>query len=85
MKKFLYETMKHDPEWLSVYKQYNNNNLKGFKSTLKNCIDFFINDFDIYLEKPYIDVSYLRYKNKLIDLDLLHDIVINHIKERVQS
>jgi hypothetical protein len=83
MKKFIYATIKNDQDFLSVYKQHNNGSVKGFKTFLKSCISYFISEFNIFLDKPYIDVSYLRYNDKLIDLDLLHDIFVNSIKERV--
>jgi hypothetical protein len=83
MKEFIYSKIKNDHDWLSVYKQHNNGSIKGFKTFLKSCILFFISEFNIFLDKPYIDVSYLRYKDKLIDLDLLYDIFVNSIKESV--
>ena len=85
MKTFLYNETKHDQDWIKLYKQYNNNKIKGFKTLLKDCISSFVENYNIFLDKPYLDISYIRYKNKFIDLDLLDDIVVNDIKERVKK
>jgi len=82
MKTFLYNEIKDDKDYIKLYKQYNNNKIKGFKTLLKDCINSFIENYNIFLDKPYLDISYIRYKDKFIDLDLLHDIVVNDIKER---
>ncbi len=82
MKTFLYTEIKDDPDYIKLYKKYNNNKIKGFKTLLKDCIYSFIENYNVFLDKPYLDVSYIRYNNKFIDLDLLDDIVVNDIKER---
>ncbi len=82
MKTFLYNEIKDDPDYIKLFKKYNNNKIKGFKTLLKSCIYSFIENYNIFLDKPYLDISYIRYKDKFIDLDLLDDIIVNDIKER---
>ena len=81
MKSAIYNLLKDDHDFISLYKAHNNESTRGYKALLKREIYFFISDFDIYLDKPYLDVSYMVYNGRYIDLDLLHDIFKNTLKE----
>ena len=76
MKTILYEHFKDDLDFIEVYQKHNNGKTKGFKSFLKEQIRFFVDDFDIYLDKPYLDISWLKVNNKIVDVDLLFDIFV---------
>jgi len=82
MKRILYDFVNQDDDFKNLYKRYNKNKISGFKSFAKRNIDVFVSDFNIFLDKPYLDVSYLKVKDKLIDLDLLYDIFKNYLEER---
>jgi len=81
MKTILYENFKNDLDFIDIYKKYNKGKTKGFKELLKENIDFFIDNFDVYLDKPYMDVSWFKVKNKIIDIDLLYNV----FKERLTT
>lgn len=82
MKQALFDLLKEDADFLEVYKEYNNNDEKGFLSLLKDSISFFISDFNIFLDKAYLDISYFIYKNRYINLDLLYSIFKEGAKEK---
>ena len=80
MKKHLYTFLKNDIDFkLAYYREYKNT--KGFKALLKENIRFFVENYDIYLDKPYLDISYLRVNNRIVDIDLLYDIFKESLSE----
>ena len=80
MKKHLYTFLKNDIDFkLAYYREYKNT--KGYKALLKENIRFFVENYNIYLDKPYLDISYLRVNDKIIDIDLLYDIFNESLKE----
>ena len=85
MKRKLYDFCKDDYDFIDLFKNYNGGNERGYKTAIKESIRFFVDNLNIYLDKPYIDVSYLRMDDKLIDLDLLHDVFKNDLIERMDS
>lgn len=58
------------------------NSYEGFKETVKDTV-YLAFDFDseLYLDKAYLDIAWLKVKDKLINLDLLWDIFINNLKK----
>jgi hypothetical protein len=80
MKKEIYEFLKEDYVFQQDYLKYHKT-LWGFKSFLKGIIDGFISDYDIYLDKPYLDISYLKVNDKIVDIDLLYDIFKESLRE----
>ena len=80
MKKQLYDFLKNDQYFESLYLEHKNT-LKGFKGFLKGIINAFVNDYNIYLEKKDLGICYLKIKNKIIDLDLLYDIFKESLRE----
>jgi hypothetical protein len=80
MKKHLYTFLKNDIDFkLVYYKEYKK--IKGYKALLKENIRFFVENYDIYLDKPYLDISYLKVNDKIVDIDLLYDIFKNNLSE----
>ena len=73
IKQALYNYCKSDHDFIQEYKSFKGS-LNGFNSYLSDTIDLFINDFDIYLDKPFLDLSYLEIGNLIIDIDLLFDL-----------
>ena len=84
-RKGLYDFCKDDYDFIELFKSYNDGNERGYKTAIKDSIRFFVDNLNIYLDKPYIDVSYLQMDDKLIDLDLLHDVFKNDLIERMDS
>lgn len=77
----LFETLKNDEDFVNLYASYKGN-LEGFEDYFKSTIENFVGDFKIYLDKPYIDISYIKLKdNSLIDIDLLWNIFKNGLEE----
>lgn len=81
------QTLKHcldDDEFKKVYIK-KHGNLKGFKETLENTIEFCFNDayFDPFLDKPYLDYTWLKFKNlkKYINLDDIYDCFYLDVNE----
>ena len=80
MEKNMYDYLKDQQDFQELYLNYKKT-LKGFKSFLKGIIEAFVSDYDIYLDKPYLDVSYIKIKDKIIDLDLFYDIFKESLRE----
>lgn len=81
IKKVLFDVLKGDEDFIDAYASYKKN-LEGYEVFLKRTIECFVSDFNIYLDKPYIDISYLKLKNdSLIDVDLLWEIFKSDLKE----
>ncbi len=80
MKTILYDNFKNDLDFIEVYKKHHKGKTKGFKKRLKENIEFFIDNFNVYLDKPYMDVSWFKVKNKLINIDLLYDVFLEGVK-----
>lgn len=76
----IYNHYKNDYDFKAVYIK-SLGSLKGFKDYLKITLNTFINDFDIYLDKPYLDVSWFKFNGRYIDIDLLYDIFKDYLKE----
>jgi transposase len=84
MKTILYNYYKDDSDFIDVYKKNNNGKVKGFKSFLKEQIRFFVDVYDIYLDKPYLDISWFKVNDKIVDIDLLWDVFMEGIDELQQ-
>jgi hypothetical protein len=84
MKTVLYNYYKDDSDFIDVYKKNNNGKVKGFKSFLKEQIRFFVDVYDIYLDKPYLDISWFKVNDKIVDIDLLWDVFMEGIDELQQ-
>jgi hypothetical protein len=60
-----------------------------YKKTLGDCItDYLYNGFD-YLDKEYLDISWLRIKQNgrfvLVDIDTIYDIFTNDLREKLNE
>lgn len=80
MEKIIYDYLKDDQDFKELYLNHKKT-LKGFKGFLKGIIEAFVSDYDIYLDKPYLDVSYIKIKDKIIDLDLFYAIFKESLRE----
>lgn len=87
MKSYEKQTLKHclnDDEFKKVYlKKYGN--LDGFEEALKNTLEYCFNDayFNPFLEKPYLDICWLKFKNlnKYINLDDIYECFYLDVNE----
>jgi hypothetical protein len=82
MNDIIFKACLWDIDFLKCYKKNNNNRLKGYGLFLKEIIEEFTYNYNIYLDKPYLDISYLKVNDKIIDIDLLFDIFKLAIEER---
>lgn len=81
IKEVLFETLKHDDDFVDLYASYQEN-MEGYEDYFKSTIEHFVGDFNIYLDKPYIDISYIKFKdNMFIDIDLLWGIFKDGLNE----
>lgn len=55
-------------------------NMKDYGMTVYESVEIAFNSGQVFLDKPYLDVSYLNIDGKLIDLDYIWDIYKNVIE-----
>jgi hypothetical protein len=59
-------------------------NLEGFREALESTIDYCFNsDFKPFLDKPYLDIAWLKFKDmkKWINLDDIHECFYADVNE----
>jgi hypothetical protein len=85
MKDIIFNTYKYDKDFIQCFKENNNNSLKGYIPFFKDIIRFYSENFNFYLDKKYLDISYLIIDKKILDIDLLFSIFQNNIKEGLKN
>jgi len=75
----VYNFLLNDDDFKKLYLN-RKNNYNGFKDIIKDTVEIaFDYDTALYLDKPYLDISWLKLKNKLINLDYLWEIFVERL------
>lgn len=93
----IFNYLRDDGDFLDAFREYwgkkypERNAAMGneYKKTLGDCItDYLYNGFD-YLDKEYLDISWLRIKQNgrfvLVDIDTIYDIFTNDLREKLNE